>query len=332
MDRMQGDVNIAWIVAHRLCSCRPSIAEFELTIAEAFENARRLVPFLAPRAAGRTLSIVPPHPSVAERIAKNNYLVSFAKVVTSQDGEDGVIEEVLRQLNLSRGWCVEFGAYDGKSDSNTWNLVQNLGWKAVLIEPFPKAFQELKKNYEGRPDVHCFDDAVGWEGASKLDAIFARTPLPRDFDFMVVDIDGNDFYVWQACKEYRPKVVMIEFNPFIAADIYFVKPAEENTRASASLLAMYELAKSKDYELICVVGGNAIFVRKEDYAQFGIADNRPSSMFQSRWETDLWGTEGSLFWRAAELVWKSIDRTGKLDHVEWTVIRFSESLRVFGPG
>src|SRR5882757_1991085 len=221
------------------------LSEFELTIAETLENARRLVPFFAPRAAGRTLSIVPPLPSVAERIAKNNYLVNFAKVVTSQDGEDGVIDEVLRRLGISRGWCVEFGAYDGKSDSNTWNLIHNVGWKAVLIEPFAAAFQELKKNCEGLPDVYCFNEAVGWEGASKLDTIFARTPLPRDFEFMVVDIDGNDFYVWQACKEYRPKVVMIEFNPFIAADIHFVKPAEENARASASLLAIYQLAKSK---------------------------------------------------------------------------------------
>lgn len=309
-----------------------------MTIAETLARVRRLVPFLAPPpAAGRMLSLVSPPASAAERIAKNNYLVGFAKVVTSQDGEDGVIDEILRRLGISQGWCVEFGAYDGKSDSNTWNLIHNRGWKGVLIEPLPDAFQKLKKNCEGLPDVYCFDEPVGWEGETRLDAIFARTPLPRDFDFMVVDIDGNDFYVWQACKEYRPKVVMIEFNPFIEADIYFVKPAEEDARASASLRAMYELAKTKDYELVCVVGGNAVFVRKEDYALFEIADNRPESMFQSRWPTKIFqGYDGTLMLAGSRrLVWKhQIDRTGVLNHVEVAdadIQVLPEGLRVFRP-
>src|SRR5215471_16231243 len=99
------------------------------------------------------LSIVPPPPSVTEQIAQNNYLLKYAKLVTSQDGEDGVIDEVLRRLGVSRGWCVEFGAYDGKTDSNTWNLIHNGGWKAVLIEPYAKAFQTLKKTCEGLTDV-----------------------------------------------------------------------------------------------------------------------------------------------------------------------------------
>ena len=302
------------------------------------EQLRRRIPLLAPEHSGeRKLEIILPDPALAEGISKNNYLAAYARSVTSQDGEDGVLAEIMRRMGITKGWCVEFGAWDGKFHSNTWDVVHNHGWKAVYIESFAKAFETLVKNCEGLPDVYCFNDAVSSEGDSALDAIFARTPIPADFDLLVVDIDGDDFYVWRACEIYRPKVVMIEFNPFVAADIYFVKPAGEDIRASASLLADCELAKSKGYELICVVGGNAIFVRKEDYALFSIADNRPSSMFQSRWETKIFqGYDGNLFLAGnRRLVWRhQVDRSGVLNHVLVTdadIQVLPDGLRIFRP-
>jgi hypothetical protein len=54
------------------------------------------------------------------RSQRNNHLLRYAKVVTSQDGEDGVIDEIMRRLGIAKGWCVEFGAYDGKTDANVW--------------------------------------------------------------------------------------------------------------------------------------------------------------------------------------------------------------------
>ena len=51
----------------------------------------------------------------------------FKKNIYSQNGEDGILEEVLKKLDLKKnGWCCEFGAWDGKHGSNTFNLVKNL--------------------------------------------------------------------------------------------------------------------------------------------------------------------------------------------------------------
>ena len=50
----------------------------------------------------------------------------FKKNVYSQNGEDGILEEILKKLDLRKnGWCCEFGAWDGKRGSNTFNLVKN---------------------------------------------------------------------------------------------------------------------------------------------------------------------------------------------------------------
>ena len=56
--------------------------------------------------------------------------------IYSQFGEDGIINEILNRIgenNIDK-WCVEFGARDGISDSNTYNLIKNNNYKAVLIE------------------------------------------------------------------------------------------------------------------------------------------------------------------------------------------------------
>ena len=69
----------------------------------------------------------------------------YGKKIYSQFGEDGIINEILNRLkndNLDK-YCVEFGARDGVSDSNTYNLIKNHNYKAVLIEGDKKYFKRL---------------------------------------------------------------------------------------------------------------------------------------------------------------------------------------------
>jgi hypothetical protein len=285
----------------------------------------------------RRLELAPLDMPPAAEIAANNHLARFAKAVTSQDGEDGVIAEIFSRLKVDRGWCVEFGAWDGKFHCNTWDLVHNHGWKAVYVEPHAQAFGQLLQNCAGMPDVHCFNEFVNVEGEGSLAAILARTPIPADFDLLVIDIDSNDYFVWRGFEKYRPKVVMIEFNPFIPADISFFKWNDGKVKASASLAAVYELARTKGYELISVIGGNAIFVRRELFGLFDVRDNHPTAMFRSHWETKMFqGYDGSLYLVGnRKLIWRhQLDRNGQLDHVEVAdndIQVLPEGLRVFRP-
>ncbi|WP_295399002.1 hypothetical protein, partial [uncultured Thiocystis sp.] len=76
-------------------------------------------------------------------------LHTFAQNIYSQNGEDGIIAEVLKRISRSSEldhWCVEFGAWDGVYLSNTYNLIKNKGYKAVLIEGDQKKHNELCKN------------------------------------------------------------------------------------------------------------------------------------------------------------------------------------------
>ena len=61
-------------------------------------------------------------------------LINFRKNIFSQNGEDGIIEEVIKRLELKDLEVCEFGAWDGKHFSNTFNLVKNFNARAVYIE------------------------------------------------------------------------------------------------------------------------------------------------------------------------------------------------------
>jgi len=206
------------------------------------------------------------------------WLLGFRSDVYSQTGEDGVIAKVLATLPKADRWCVEFGAWDGEYLSNVCNLIDNQGYAGVLIEGSATKFQELRKRYAANSKVTPLNKMVGFGKEDNLDEILKGTPIPLDFDFLSIDIDGNDYHVWKAVSRYRPKVVCIEFNPTVPTEVRWVQPADARLNRGASLLALVELAKKKAYELVCVLPWNAIFVRGEYFPLFEISDNRPKSL------------------------------------------------------
>jgi hypothetical protein len=207
------------------------------------------------------------------------YLQKYQKNITSQCGEDGVIEKIFEIIGASNKWCVEFGAWDGKHFSNTWSLINQHGWKAVLIEGDKGKFKELVENCAnntGVITVNKFVDTV--DGSNSLDFILSKTSIPNDFDFLCIDIDGCDWHVWRLLKQYRPRLVVIEFNPTIPNHVSFVQDNDLTINHGSSLRAMIELGWEKGYELIATTLGNAFFTRKEDFGKFGIEDNSIESM------------------------------------------------------
>lgn len=198
-------------------------------------------------------------------------LAAFKASVTSGDGEDGVIGEIFNRIGEKSRVCVEFGALNGTHHSNTWNLINNKGWRALLIEADHTYFEKLQKLYESNPSVQCLNTFVSFEGENSLDVLFARTTLPQNFDLISIDIDGNDYHVWESMREYQPRVVVIEFNPTIPNDISFVQPRDMRVQQGSSLLALTELGKRKGYTLAAVIGSNAFFILDGDFATLDIA-------------------------------------------------------------
>lgn len=201
-------------------------------------------------------------------------LEPYRRDVTSQNGEDGIIERIFEIVGATNRWCVEFGAWDGKLYSNTWNLIANHGWTGVLIEGEADRFEDLKRTYADLPQrahlVNCF---VTLEPGARLDDLLQREGVPEDCDLLSIDIDGNDWHIWNSLAHFRPRVVVVECNPSIENNVYFVQNYGPSIHHGSSMLAHIELGKAKGYELVASTGVNAFFVKRELFAAFGIKDN-----------------------------------------------------------
>ena len=137
------------------------------------------------------------------RQRRSDWLREYRRDVTSQDGEDGIIEQIVEIVRPDDGWCVELGAAGGKWYSNTWNLIVNRGWWAVLIEAEAARYRELLRTHSGNTRVCCVHARVGFEGRESLDHILAKASIPKEFSLLSIDVDGNDYHIWTVCARTR---------------------------------------------------------------------------------------------------------------------------------
>lgn len=264
---------------------------------------------------------------------KNTWLNDYARNITSQYGENGIIEKILEVIGLTDKWCVEFGSWDGKNCSNTFSLIETKGYSAVLIEGSEKRFKDLLKTFQNNKKVIPVNAFVGFNKNNCLDVILQKTEISVNFDLLSIDIDGNDYHVWRASEKYEPKVVVIEFNPTISPTVEFVQPCDESITQGSSLLSTVKLAKSKGYELVCVTATNAIFVDEKYFGLFEIDDNSVEAMMVDRsFITYIFcGYDGTIFLRGSGIMpWQQIKYDeSKVQHLpEWARKRVNDRNKI----
>lgn len=207
----------------------------------------------------------------------NNFYEQYKGNVYSQNGEDGVLEELLKRLGIQNGYACEFGAWDGKHLSNTFNLVTK-GWCAVYIESDEPRFRDLLETCKEYPKIVPIMALVdNKKSPTCLDALLKPTDIPHDFDLLSIDIDSYDYQVWDTLKNYQPKVVVVEINsgifPNVLDHIHGV-----NGCIGTGFLPMLKLARSKGYTFAFHTG-NMVFVRSDLFPATGITYTNPQENF-----------------------------------------------------
>lgn len=188
-------------------------------------------------------------------------LKKFEKNIQSQFGEDGVIEEIFKRIGTTNKICVEFGAWDGIYLSNTWNLWNNENWTAYLIEGDRTKVDILEKSIYDFPKVKAINKYVTPQGVNCLDNILEKYDVPKKIDLLSIDIDGDDYYIFQHLEIYKPNVILVEFNPTVPPHIEMVQALGEYMGASA--LSIIKLGESKGYKAIHITEVNIVFLADE---------------------------------------------------------------------
>lgn len=137
----------------------------------------------------------------------------------SQSNEDEIIADIFAIIGVGDKSFVEFGCGDGRQN-NTIALLHQ-GWSGTWLDPHRKRVMSARARWMNYP-VDIIRRIVTPNNVNKV--------VPDDLDFLSIDIDGNDYAVWQAITA-NPRVVCIEYDAV----------------NGSSLQAMISLAGSKEY-------------------------------------------------------------------------------------
>ena len=215
-------------------------------------------------------------------------LNKYQSDIYSQNGEDGVISEILQRLKTSevKEWCVEFGAWDGKHLSNTFALVKNQNYQAIYIESDNTRFKDLLVTSAQNPRIIpiCKKISRVYGSENSLDSILGTTLIPKDFALLSIDVDGYDLDIWESLTNYQPLVVVIEINSNVLPGIIW---RHSSTTPGNTFTATLNVAKEKGYALVCHTG-NLIFVRNDHVQQLNIGQRFISFpellfLFEAEW-------------------------------------------------
>jgi hypothetical protein len=185
----------------------------------------------------------------------------------SQNGEDGVLAEILRRIGAPTRFFVEFGVESGR-EGNCVYLADVAGWDGLFMESSAEMHRLLERKYAAQDRIHTLRAEVTTENVENL---FARAGVPDEFDVLSIDVDGQDYWIWEAIGGYRPRVVVIEYNSALHPVRRLVQPNDPGRHWAgtqhfgASVGALRALADRKGYRLVHteLAGVNAFFVRED---------------------------------------------------------------------
>jgi hypothetical protein len=203
------------------------------------------------------------------RYADEKRLLRFGAKAYSQSDEDGMVAEIFRRIGSTNRTFVEFGVGSGL-ENNTLCLLQS-GWSGLWLEgnaaDVAAARSRLSCHLESK-QLRIDNQFITREN---IDTLLAKAFPAPEIDVLSIDVDGNDYWIWEAIHSVRPRVVIIEYNatwfPPLALTIRYQEHFQWNgsNHFGASLKALEILGSRKGYRLVgCNFSGvNAFFVRED---------------------------------------------------------------------
>lgn len=192
--------------------------------------------------------------------------------VFSQFGEDGIIQMILRHIEVPNKIFIEFGVED-YTESNTRFLLVNDNWSGLVIDGNPEHISHIKQDFIYWQ--YNLKAVLAFINKDNINEIIDKNGLKGEIGILSIDIDGNDYWIWQAIDIVTPAIVIIEYNFRFGKDKSVTVPYSNtfvrshahysNIYYGASLKALYTLANRKGYAFIGCnsSGSNAFFVRRD---------------------------------------------------------------------
>ena len=193
----------------------------------------------------------------------------------SQDDEDGILLYIFSLIGTTNKIAIEMCCGAGL-ECNSANLIAHHGWKCILfdgdelkIKIGSLLYKALGFKVLNQPQI-----VHAWINAENVNALIKSRGISGEIDLLSIDIDGMDYWVWDAISEINPRVVIIEYNIYWGSEKSVTVPYDESfvridvdgtSYCGASLSAFVKLGKKLGYRLVGSNSAqfNAFFVRED---------------------------------------------------------------------
>jgi hypothetical protein len=250
--------------------------------------------------------------------------------VFSQYGEDGIIQHLVHRVPIVDERFVEFGVDDYR-ESNTRFLLVNDNWSGLVLDAGTAHVQFVERS--GLAWRHTIDARQAFITRENINDLLRDGGCEGDIGLLSIDVDGNDYWIWDAIEVTTPRIVIVEYNSVFGPDRAVTIPYRSDFDRfaahhsglyfGASLAALATLGRAKGYRLVGSVsaGNNAFFVRDDVAGDLDALDAatawRPSRFRESR------GEDGSLTY-----VTDPVDRLRLIGELPVVDIETAQTLRI----
>jgi len=219
------------------------------------ERQTRALPAIMRKLYLSGVELPPPYDLLAERFT-----------FLSQNEEDGVLLALFKRIGVTDRRFVEIGC--GMNGGNSGFLTQECGWTGMMVDANPKSVEKLAVRFAG----HAVNVQQARVSRENVNGLLTAHGFTGGLDLLGIDIDGVDYWVWEAVTACTPRVVTMEYNWLFrdtrAVTVPYDADFDVNTSGlrcyrGASLAALVCLGRRKGYRLVATEGVNAFFLRND---------------------------------------------------------------------
>lgn len=212
----------------------------------------------------------------------------------SQFNEDGILHYIFSLIGFEPRSAVELCAGVGY-ESMSANLILNYGWRALLVDGDEENVKKGVSFFSQHPSTKFIGPVFqcNWVDRESVNGMLTEAGFSGDIGLLTLDLDGVDYWIWEAITAISPRVIVVEYNNVFPGQVVTVpydpqfevswiplfgdRAQEKNVRGQiglvgswvmhggASLEAFCKLGKTRGYRLIGVnqVHSNAFFMRND---------------------------------------------------------------------
>lgn len=198
----------------------------------------------------------------------------------SQNGEDGILDLLIESLELDSPHSsyprafVEFGVQD-YTESNTRYLLKKRNFMGFIIDGSATHIESIKQ--DGIYWKHDLEAQCAFITKDNINTLIKQWLDSRKLDniaILSIDIDGVDYFVWEAIECVKPAIVVVEYNALFGESLCVSVPYRADFDRflahhsglyfGASIKALISLGKSKGYIFVGAdsSGTNAFFIHQ----------------------------------------------------------------------